>query len=205
MNKDIAKILLEIQAVHLSPDNFFTWTSGVRSPIYCDNRQIISYPEFRKFISKEFVKTIKQKYPQTEVIAGTATAGIPWAAWIADEMNLPMIYIRGNSKGHGLKNALEGKIEAGKRTIVIEDLISTGKSSIAAANEVIAANMKLEGVISIFNYGFDFAHQAFLDNNISYESLCDLEAMLQFAQENILLSQEQINIISEWKDSTKLN
>ena len=93
MNKDIASILLKIKAVHLSPDDFFTWTSGVRSPIYCDNRQIISYPEFRKYISSEFAKTIKENYPMTEVIAGTATAGIPWAAWIADEMNLPMIYI----------------------------------------------------------------------------------------------------------------
>ncbi len=205
MNKEIAKILLEIKAVHLSPDEFFTWTSGVRSPIYCDNRQIISYPEFRKYISKEFAKTIKEKYPKTQVIAGTATAGIPWAAWIADEMNLPMIYIRGKSKGHGLKNALEGKTEEGKHVIVIEDLISTGKSSIAAAKEVTAASMNLEGVISIFNYGFEFAHQAFVDAGMKYDSLCDLGAMLDYAKEENLLTKEQIAIINEWKNSTKLN
>lgn len=205
MNKEIAKILLEIKAVHLSPDDFFTWTSGVRSPIYCDNRQIISYPNFRQYISKEFSKTIKEKYPNTQIIAGTATAGIPWAAWIADEMNLPMIYIRGKSKGHGLKNALEGKIEPGQHVIVIEDLISTGKSSIAAAKEVTEADMTLEGVISIFNYDFNFAHQAFVDANMEYYSLCNLGTMLEYAKEENLLTKEQIDIINEWKNSTKLN
>lgn len=205
MNQEVAKILLDIKAVHLSPDNFFTWTSGLKSPIYCDNRQIISYPEQREYIVKEFAKVVLEKYPRTEVIAGTATAGIPWAAWLAQEMNLPMIYIRSSSKGHGLKNALEGNAEAGKHTIVIEDLISTGKSSIAAAKEVSAAKMHLEGVISIFNYGFDFAHQAFVEAGISYNSLCNLPTMLDYAKEQDLLSENQIAIINEWKNSTKLN
>ena len=205
MKKEVAKILLDIEAVHLNPDDFFTWTSGIKSPIYCDNRQIISYPEHRKKIVQYFVETIRSEYSGTEIIAGTATAGIPWAAWIAEEINLPMIYIRGKSKGHGLKNALEGKAESGKQTIVIEDLISTGGSSIAAAQEIIDAEMKLQGVISIFNYGFPFAHEAFAKSDIRYNSLSNLDAMLEYAKDEGLLTQEQIDIITEWKNSTRPN
>lgn len=205
MNKEVAKILLNIEAVHLSPDHFFTWTSGLKSPIYCDNRQIISYPEQRKYITQKFSALIKEKYPETQVIAGTATAGIPWAAWIADELGLPMIYIRSNAKGHGLKNALEGKAIEGQKAIVIEDLISTGKSSIAAAKEITSANMQLQGVLSIFNYGFDFAHEAFEKSKISYDSLCNLPTMLEYAKEEDLLTESQIAIIEQWKNSTKLN
>jgi len=205
MNKEIAKILLEIKAVHLEPENFFTWTSGIKSPIYCDNRQIISYPEHRTLIVNKFIELIESKYPQTEVIAGTATAGIPWAAWIADKMNLPMIYIRSSSKGHGLKNALEGKVEKNKKVLVIEDLISTGKSSIAAAKEVRSGNLELLGVVSIFSYAFKKAQQAFEKENIAYSSLCDLDTMLDYSQEEKLLTLDQIDIINKWKTSIENN
>jgi orotate phosphoribosyltransferase len=205
MKKEIAKILLDIKAVHLQPDDFFTWTSGIKSPIYCDNRQIISYLEFRRFISKEFASLIKRKFEETDIIAGTSTAGIPWAAWIADILELPMIYIRSNSKGHGLKNALEGKIEAGKNVVVIEDLISTGKSSIAAAKEVSAAQMNLQGVVSIFDYDLDCSKAAFTEADIQYHSLCNLPLMLEFAKEQNLLSSDQIDIITKWKNSIKIN
>ena len=205
MNKEVANILLDIEAVHLNPDNFFTWTSGLKCPIYCDNRQIISYPEQRQYITKSFATLIKKKYPNTQVIAGTATAGIPWAAWIADELALPMIYIRSNAKGHGLKNAIEGKAIEDQKAIVIEDLISTGKSSITAAKEITAAKMSLLGVVSIFNYGFDFAHEAFESAKIPYDSLCNLPTMLEYAKEEDLLTESQIAIIEQWKNSTKLN
>jgi orotate phosphoribosyltransferase len=205
MNKEIAKILLEIKAVHLEPDNFFTWTSGIKSPIYCDNRQVISYPEHRSFIVNRFIDLIKLEYPQTEIIAGTATAGIPWAAWIADKMNLPMLYIRSTSKGHGLQNALEGKVEIGKKVLVIEDLISTGKSSIAAAKEVRQAKLDLLGVVSIFSYAFKKADQAFKADNIAYSPLCDLDTMLDFSAEEQLLTSEQIDIIKQWKTSIENN
>jgi orotate phosphoribosyltransferase len=205
MNKVIAKILLENKAVHLEPDNFFTWTSGIKSPIYCDNRQIISYPEHRTLIVNKFIELIESKYPQTEVIAGTATAGIPWAAWIADKMNLPMIYIRSSSKGHGLKNALEGKVEINKKVIVIEDLISTGKSSIAAAKEVRSGNLELLGVVSIFSYAFKKAQQAFEKEDIPYSSLCDLDTMLDYSKEEKLLTLDQIDIINKWKTSIENN
>lgn len=205
MSKEISKILLDIKAVHLNPENFFTWTSGIKSPIYCDNRQIISYPELRKVIIDDFVNIIKKHYPNTGLIAGTATAGIPWASWIAQELNLPMIYIRGKSKGHGLKNAIEGKVVSGQRTVVIEDLISTGSSSIAAAKEVEISGLKLESVISIFNYGFPFADQNFLDAQVDYRCLTSLDAMLEYAKDENLLTDEQIDIIKKWKNSTNLN
>ena len=205
MNKEIAKILLDIKAVHLEPNNFFTWTSGIKSPIYCDNRQVISYPEYRSFIINKFIELINSKYPQTEVIAGTATAGIPWAAWIADRMSLPMLYIRSSSKGHGLQNALEGKVEENKKVLVIEDLISTGKSSIAAAKEVKKANLELLGVVTIFSYAFKKSELAFNENQIPYSPLCDLDTMLNFSKEEKLLTSEQIDIIKKWKTSIENN
>jgi orotate phosphoribosyltransferase len=199
MNPKIAEILLKIKAVHLQPDNFFTWTSGIKSPIYCDNRQIISYPQHRKVVVDEFVDYIKTNFPDTEVIAGTATAGIPWAAWIADELNLPLVYIRGESKGHGLKNAIEGKVEENQKVLIIEDLISTGKSSIAAANEAKSVNLEVAAVLSIFTYGFDKARIQFEASNLDFFSLCDLDSLLQYAKDQSLLTNEQIAIISQWK------
>ena len=199
MEKSIAKILLEIKAVHLEPDNFFTWTSGIKSPIYCDNRQIISYPKMRAKVIESFVSVIKAEYPETQLIAGTATAGIPWAAWIAQELELPMIYIRSNSKGHGLKNSLEGKSSKGQKTLIIEDLISTGKSSIQAANDAKDNELEVLSVLSIFNYGFKKAQRAFNDANIPFLSLSNLQSMLELSLEEGLLSQEQIDIIKKWK------
>ena len=203
MEKEIAKILLEIKAVHLNPDNFFTWTSGIKSPIYCDNRQIISYPKYRAEITKYFCQYIKENYPDTDLIAGTATAGIPWAAWISHELELPMIYIRGGNKGHGLKNALEGSFQVGQKTLIIEDLISTGKSSVAAALEAKESKLDVQAVVSIFNYGFKKAEKCFFDNAIPYHSLSSLETMLQLSKEEGLLSQKQIDIIKEWKISVE--
>jgi orotate phosphoribosyltransferase len=199
MNPIIAEILLKIKAVHLQPDNFFTWTSGIKSPIYCDNRQIISYPQYRKVVVDEFVDYIKTNFADTEVIAGTATAGIPWAAWIADELKLPLVYIRGASKGHGLKNAIEGRVTEGQRVLIIEDLISTGKSSIAAATEAKTAKLKVSAVLSIFTYGFDKTRSEFEVNNLDFYSLCDLDSLLLYAKEQSLLTNEQIAIISQWK------
>lgn len=205
MTNEIAKILLEIKAVHLNPDDFFTWTSGIKSPIYCDNRQIISYPEYRNQIVQNFVSYIQDKHSEADLIAGTSTAGIPWAAWIADKLNLPMIYIRSGSKGHGLKNAIEGKITQGQKTLVIEDLISTGKSSIQAANEVKEAGLNLLEIVSIFNYDFSKAKEAFNLAKMEYHSLCTLPEMLHFALQESLLTQSQIDIINEWKTTIENN
>jgi orotate phosphoribosyltransferase len=203
MNEIVAKILLEIKAVHLRPHDPFTWTSGVKSPIYCDNRQIISYPHERNEIINFFVEHIKTHYPQVELIAGTATAGIPWASWLADRLNLPMIYIRSQPKGHGLENAIEGKADAHQKVLVIEDLISTGKSSIQAAKALHHAQMDVLGVVAIFNYGFDFAQIAFKQANFKYSSLCDLATMLDYAYKTNLLTAEEIAIVTTWKNSIK--
>jgi orotate phosphoribosyltransferase len=147
----------------------------------------------------EFIDYIKTNFPDTEVIAGTATAGIPWAAWIADKLNLPLVYIRGASKGHGLKNAIEGKVKENQKVLIIEDLISTGKSSIAAANEAKTAKLEVAAVLSIFTYGFDKARIQFEASNLDFFSLCDLDSLLQYAKDQSLLTNEQIAIISQWK------
>lgn len=202
MNK-VAKALLESKAVHIEPktDHYFTWTSGKRSPIYCDNRQLISYPEFRKTIVHEFVSYIKDKYNDVEVIAGTATAGIPWAAWIADELNLPMVYIRSKPKGHGLKTAIEGKFSSGQKTLIIEDLVSTGKSSMEAFHHAKNDELNTLAVLSIFSYDFKEAHTAFSENSLEKYSLCTLQDLLNYAQEFNLLNSDDVKSVTAWKDN----
>lgn len=199
---EIAKILLEAKAVHIEPkeEDFYTWTSGKRSPIYCDNRQLISYPSFRQEITKQFCDHIKEFYPGTELIAGTATAGIPWAAWIADELNLPMIYIRSKPKGHGLKSAIEGNFSKGQSTIIIEDLISTGKSSIEAFHHAINDKLEVPAILSIFTYGFKEAHEKFKAENIAYKSLCTVEDLLAYAQGESLLNKDECELVLNWKN-----
>ncbi len=195
----ISKILLDKKAVHLSPDNFFTWASGLKSPIYCDNRKIISAPRERDIIVNEFVKMINLKYPTTEIIAGTATAGIPWAAWIADKMQKPMIYIRSSNKSHGLKNAIEGDMPNGSKVLVIEDLISTGGSSLKACEEVKNAGGEVLCVASIFSYNLKKAHDSFQAAEIKYFSLDNLKNLLAYTKKEQLLDEKQIGIIEQWK------
>ncbi len=204
MNK-IAKALLDSKSVHIepNPDNYFTWTSGKRSPIYCDNRQLISYPGYRKLIVEEFVNYIQDQHSEVELIAGTATAGIPWAAWISHELNLPMIYIRSKAKGHGLKSALEGKFEAGQKTLIIEDLISTGKSSLEAYDHASNDNLEIQSVLSIFNYGFQEAKNAFNEKNVNYHSLCNLDELLAHAHNEKLLNESDVEAVGRWARSFK--
>lgn len=199
----VARALLESQAVHIepNPEHFFTWTSGRRSPIYCDNRQLISYPEFRKQITKAFVSYIQQQHSQVELIAGTATAGISWAAWIADELDLPMVYIRSKPKGHGLKSAIEGKVQSGQKTLIIEDLISTGKSSFEAFEHCQQSELKTLAVMSIFSYGFPEAIAKFKQAGLSLHSLCQVEDLLDYAQEQGQLIQKDCEMILNWRDS----
>lgn len=199
MQNKVAEILLNIKAVHLSPDRPFTWTSGIKSPIYCDNRKIISHPSFRNQITNYFVSLIKEKYPDVALIAGTATAGIPWASFIASKLELPMIYIRSGSKGHGLKNSLEGSFHQNQKTLIIEDLISTGKSSIAAANEAKMNGLNVQAVLSIFNYGLSLAENEFISHNIKYNSLCGLDDLLKTAVEKNDINTNQLEMIKKWQ------
>jgi orotate phosphoribosyltransferase len=195
---NIAEILLDIKAVHLSPKEPFTWVSGIKSPIYCDNRQIISYPEHRNLVAKEFAKLIKENFPKTQVIAGTATAGIPHAAWVASELNLPMVYVRSSSKAHGMQNLIEGNLPQGRNVILIEDLVSTGKSSTAAVKALEEAGAKVLNTYAIFSYDLKKSANLFKEINHSYTSLCRVDTLLQVAQYKNIINGEELLEIQEF-------
>lgn len=201
--KIIAEKLLEIDAVALRPDEPFTWASGIKSPIYCDNRLTLSFPEVRKLIARSFAEVIRNQYPDAEVIAGTATAGIPHAAWVAEELNLPMIYVRSKPKGHGKGNQIEGLLKEGQKTIVIEDLISTGGSSIEAAQAVEKAGGEVQAVLAIFSYQFTAAEEAFAAAGIPFQTLSNYSALLELAMETGKITAEQQATLSEWRKNPK--
>lgn len=198
----IAKILLNQKAVFLRPEEPFTWTSGIKSPVYCDNRLLISTVGPRNTIIKAFCEKIASMKPDS--IAGTATAGIPWAAWIAQEMNLPMIYVRSSSKDHGRQNAIEGAMPSDTKTILIEDLVSTGKSSIAAAVKLQEAGLKVEAVLSIFTYGFEAVGGLFKDANLKFESLSNFDALAQVAYDDKVLDSKTLDQVLLWRKSVKI-
>ncbi|MEC9281946.1 MAG: orotate phosphoribosyltransferase [Bdellovibrionota bacterium] len=187
--KEIAKILVDIEAVRLSFDKPFKWVSGIESPIYCDNRLIISDVEGRKKIAKAFAEKIKLQFPETELIAGTATAGIPHAAWVAEELNLPMLYVRSKAKEHGTKSLIEGKFKSGQKCILIEDLISTGKSSLAALIALKEEGLEVNKVYSIFSYGLKKAEDKFRESSFEFESLSEVDALIEYGLESGFLSE----------------
>lgn len=193
----VARILLKEKAVFLSPDDMFTWTSGIKSPVYCDNRLLISTVESRHLITQAFCKRLKDL--KLDCIAGTATAGIPWAAWIAYELKLPMIYVRSSSKDHGRQNAIEGAAAPGSHCVLIEDLISTGKSSIAAAQKLLDADLKVSKVMSIFTYGFAQVDQIFAEAQMSYESLSNFDALARVAYDDKVLDSQTLDQVLEWR------
>src|SRR4051812_253722 len=181
MKQIIAEKLLEINAVALRPQDPFTWTSGLRSPIYCDNRLTLSYPEVRREIARGLEKLIGEHFPETEVIAGTATAGIPHAAWVSERMNLPMCYVRSKAKGHGKGNQIEGKVEKGQKVVVIEDLISTGGSVINAVEALRAAGCEVLGAVSIFTYELEKGKELLEAAGIKTVALTDFSTLSQVA------------------------
>ena len=197
--REIARALLAINAVVLRPNEPFTWASGMKSPIYCDNRLTLSYPEVRKMIAEGFVSLIKENYPDTEVIAGTATAGIPHAALVADKLQLPMIYIRDKAKGHGKQNQIEGQLQAGKKVIVIEDLISTGGSSLKATTAVKEAGAKATAVLAIFSYQLNDATEAFSKESIPLQTLSNYSTLLELALEEGIIDQDQLRLLESWR------
>lgn len=199
--REIAKSLLEIEAVALRPNEPFTWTSGLKSPIYCDNRLTMTYPAIRDLIAEGFAAVIRERYPNTEVIAGTATAGIPHAAWVAQKLGLPMAYIRDKAKGHGKQNQIEGRIAEGQNVVVIEDLISTGGSSLKAAIAVQEAGANVNAVLAIFSYQFAQATQAFEDSGIPLETLSNYSALIEVAAELGKVQQSDIATLQSWRDN----
>ena len=183
MSKEIAKGLLKIQAVFLRPNEPFTWASGIKSPIYCDNRLILTDPEVRNTVENEMARVVKEKYPECEKLMGTSTAGIAHAAIAAHILDMPMGYVRGSAKTHGRNNRIEGKLEKGDKVVVIEDLISTGGSSIEVVEALREAGADVLGVISIFTYNTKKADEKFAEANVEKYSLCSVETMIDTAVE----------------------
>ena len=197
----VAQALLEKKAVFLRPEEPFTWTSGIQSPIYCDNRLLISQVEARRFITKAFVNLIQARNLKPQVIAGTATAGIPWAAWIAEAMDLPLIYVRSSAKAHGRQNLIEGQLAENTDVVLVEDLISTGKSSLQAVQALRESKAKVLAVIGLFHYNFPQAHEVFTRHQVDSFPLCTLDDMLTWATENGKLQPAQAKDILSWRQS----
>ena len=195
--------LLQINAIKLNTKNPFTWTSGIKSPIYCDNRLILSYPEVRKFIADSMSEIIKNKYGENISIAGVATGAIAIGAMIAEKLNLPYAYVRPKPKSHGLKNQIEGKIQTGSNIVVIEDLISTGMSSLNAINALKSENYKVNGMLSIFSYNFDFANNKFNDEKILVNSLADYNTLVELIESEGTLKSYEIVRLKKWREDPK--
>lgn len=200
MSKLIAKALLDIEAVSLSPNEMYTWSSGIQSPIYCDNRVTLGYPEVRTAIRDGLIELIQQHFAEVEIVSGTATAGIPHAAYISDKMNLPMNYVRSKSKSHGKQNQIEGARSEGKKVVVIEDLISTGGSSITAVEALQEAGAEVLGVVAIFTYGLNKADETFKAVGVPFYTLSNYDELIEVAREEGKISEDDIQILVEWRN-----
>ncbi|MBC7588165.1 MAG: orotate phosphoribosyltransferase [Chitinophagaceae bacterium] len=198
--KAVAEKLLQVQAIKLHPEHPFTWASGWKSPIYCDNRKVLGFPFIRDFIKSEMCNVIFEQFPEADLIAGVATAGIAWGAMAADQLKLPYIYVRPKPKEHGLGNQIEGFYKTGQKVLVVEDLISTGKSSLQVVEVLKQAGIEVVGMVSIFTYGFDLANNAFTDAGVKYISLTNYSTLIALALEKGMVSKETEALLMEWKN-----
>ena len=198
--RELAAHLLEINAVILRPNEPFTWASGWNSPIYCDNRLTLQYPELRKKIATKFAEIISEEFPDTEVITGTATAGIPHAAWVADMLNKPMAYVRAKAKAYGMGNQIEGGVAKGQPTVIIEDLVSTGGSAISVINALQFVGADVQAIISIFNYGFDKSVENFEKVNVPVYNLTDYSTLVDVAVEKGFVTSNDLEHLADWRD-----
>ncbi len=204
--KAIAEKLLQVEAVKLRPEQPYTWASGWKSPIYCDNRKILSFPYIRDYIKSELCNVIFERFPDAELVAGVATAGIAWGAMAADQLKLPFVYVRPKPKEHGLGNQIEGHFEKGMKTIVVEDLISTGKSSLQVVEALRKEGAEVAGMVSIFNYGFDVAVEAFEQAGVKLHSLTNYPQMIGLAMEKGNVPAEMESVLLQWqKDPANWN
>ena len=194
-----AEKLLQANAVKLSPDAPFTWASGWKSPIYCDNRRILSQPYIRDFIKSELCNVAFEKFGEANLVAGVATAGIAWGAMVADQLKLPFIYVRPKPKEHGLGNQIEGQFEKGQKTLVIEDLISTGKSSLQVVEVLRQGGLEITGMVSIFNYHFDQAEEAFRQAGVEYVSLTNYPNLLALASQKGMIRHQDEEVLLKWR------
>ena len=195
--------LTQINAIKLNTKKPFTWTSGIKSPIYCDNRLILSFPNVRKFVADKMTEIVENKYGKDISIAGVATGAIAIGAMIAERLNLPYAYVRPEPKGHGLKNQIEGNIKKGSNVVVIEDLISTGKSSLNAINALKSEAYNVMGMLSIFSYNFEFANKKFENENISINCLSDYNTLVELIQSEGKLDFQEINRLKKWREDPK--
>ncbi|MBA3683095.1 MAG: orotate phosphoribosyltransferase [Bacteroidetes bacterium] len=199
----VAEFLLQIKAVKLQPENPFTWASGIKSPIYCDNRKTLSYPQIRTFIRQTFVDTINKHFAKPDVIAGVATGGIAVGALIAQEMGLPFIYIRSEAKKHGLTNLIEGDVESGQNVVVIEDLISTGGSSLKAVEALRERGCTVKGMAAIFTYGFEEAEQNFKKAKCNLKTLTDYNTLIDTALTKEYITEKDVESLKKWRANPK--
>jgi len=203
LHKDIAKktaeVLLKVKAIKLSPTEPFTWASGWKSPIYCDNRVTLSYPPVRVFLKEEISKIVESKYGKPDVIAGVATGAIAIGILVAQELDVPFIYVRPEPKGHGRKNQIEGHLESGQNVVVIEDLISTGKSSLNAVKALKESGATVKGMVAIFSYGFDLASENFKNSNVYLSILSDYSHLLEQAMDSKYITEKELDTLTEWR------
>jgi len=195
----IASLLLQSKAIKLNAETPFVWASGIKSPIYCDNRQTLSYPQVRRQIALQLSNLVKKYYPETKVVAGVATGAIAHGALVAEELGLPFVYVRSSAKGHGMGNQIEGRIMPGEKTVVIEDLVSTGKSSLAAVTALREAGFVVEGMLAIFSYGFDEAEKAMQEHNCELISLSSYDCLLETALQEERITPEELELLSKWR------
>tara|TARA_B100001027_G_scaffold161310_1_gene114045 strand:- start:684 stop:1322 length:639 start_codon:yes stop_codon:yes gene_type:complete len=192
--------LTQINAIKLNTKNPFIWTSGIKSPIYCDNRLVLSYPKIREFIANSMSHVIKNRYGNDISVAGVATGAIAVGAMVSERLNVPYAYVRPEPKGHGLKNQIEGNIKVESNVVVIEDLISTGKSSINAINALKSEGLNVMGMLSIFSYNFDFANKKFIDKKVTINSLADYNTLIDIIEQNGDLEYEEISRLKKWRE-----
>jgi orotate phosphoribosyltransferase len=197
--KAVAEKLLQIQAIKLSPENPFTWASGWKSPIYCDNRKVLSFPYIREFVKSEMCNVVFENFAEATMLAGVATAGIAWGAMTADQLKLPYIYVRPKPKEHGLGNQIEGFYEAGQKVLVIEDLVSTGKSSLQVVDVLKNAGLEVVGMVSIFTYEFNVATKAFAEAGVKYQSLTNYTSLIEAAIEKKIISADMQSLLMDWR------
>ena len=191
--------LLKVKAIKLQPTNPFTWASGWKSPFYCDNRKTLSYPELRTFVKIEIARLISEQFSEVDAIAGVATGAIPQGALVADALNLPFVYVRSKPKDHGLENLIEGELKPGMKVVVVEDLISTGGSSLKAVEAIRNNGCEVVGMVASYTYGFDVAAQAFRDANVQLYTLTNYEAVVEEALRIGYIAQEDVTLLNDWR------
>lgn len=199
--RETARFLLQVKAVKLNPNHPFTWTSGLKSPIYCDNRVTLSFPAVRNYMRQQFVKIINEEFGLVECVAGVATAGIPQGVLVAQELGLPFVYVRSENKAHGLENKIEGRIEEGKSVVVVEDLVSTGKSSLAAVHALQEAGCVVKGMVAIFSYDLDKARTAFKEAKCRLITLSDYNILVKEALESNYITDNDLQSLVKWREN----